>query len=52
MKMKDFILLPSNRNNKKFMIYCIELDKFVHFGAKGYSDMNIHHDEERIDIMI
>jgi hypothetical protein len=45
--MKNFILQPSTRNNKKFMIYSIELDKFVHFGSKGASDFTIHHDEER-----
>jgi hypothetical protein len=45
--MKNFILTRSNRNNKKFMIYSIESDQFVHFGSKGASDFTIHHDEER-----
>jgi hypothetical protein len=45
--MKTFILLPSNKKNKKFMVYSIDMDKFIHFGAKGYSDMTIHHSEER-----
>ncbi len=29
------------------MVYSIDMDKFIHFGSKGYSDMTIHRSEDR-----
>jgi hypothetical protein len=44
---ESFVLLKSNRKDKKFMVFDVEKGKIVHFGAKNYSDMTIHKDEER-----
>lgn len=40
-----YILLHSDKSNKKYMIY--HEGKKVYFGANGYEDYTIHHDDER-----
>ncbi len=43
--MDTIILKRSTRKGKKYMV---EIDsKTIHFGAKGYEDYTIHHDEAR-----
>lgn len=44
---EEFVLLKSNRKDKKFMVFNVDTGKVVHFGAKNYSDYTIHKDEER-----
>ena len=44
---EEFVLLKSNRKDKKFMVFNVETGKVVHFGSKPYSDMTIHRSEER-----
>jgi len=34
----DVVLLPSTRATKKYMIFNPHTNRFVHFGAMGYSD--------------
>ena len=39
----------STRKDKKYMAIFGPNDKKVHFGAKGYEDSTIHHDDKRKD---
>lgn len=48
---KTFILQPSQRKNKKWMITTPE-GKKIHFGAKGYQDYTEHQDPKRKDLYI
>lgn len=46
-----FIISPSTRETKKFMVVVEEPDGFrktIHFGAKGYSDYTLHKDYKRM----
>jgi hypothetical protein len=40
-------LYLSSRKDKKYQIYDPTLQKWVHFGQRGYEDYTIHHDDER-----
>ena len=44
--MEDFILMESPRKDKKFRIITPN-GKKIDFGAKGYEDYTIHHDDQR-----
>ena len=39
-------IYESTRKNKKFMVW--NGDKFIHFGAMGYSDFTKNHDQTRL----
>jgi len=39
-------IYESTRKNKKYMVW--NGDKFIHFGAMGYSDFTKHHDQTRL----
>lgn len=43
---KNVKLYESTRKDKKFMVQRPD-GKWIHFGAKGYSDWHIHKDPER-----
>jgi hypothetical protein len=47
--MKLVKIVPSTRKDKKYMAMFDDQGspKTTHFGAAGYSDYTIHHDEER-----
>jgi hypothetical protein len=39
-------IYESTRRNKKYMVF--DGDKWIHFGAMGYSDFTKHHDQTRL----
>lgn len=43
----DAKLYLSNNKNKKYKIFDIENNKWVHFGNVGYEDYTKHNDDER-----
>lgn len=45
-KLNEFILKPSTRKNKKYMLVSNN-NPSIHFGAKGMSDYTIHKDDGR-----
>lgn len=43
----DVIIHLSNRKDKKYMIYDVDNNNWVHFGQMGYEDYTLHKDEFR-----
>jgi len=44
--MNEIVIKKSTRKDKKYMAVLPD-DKKIHFGAKGYEDYTMHHDEKR-----
>ena len=45
--MNTYVLLPSNKKNKKWMVITHDGKKTIHFGNSNYEDMTMHGDESR-----
>ena len=45
--MNTYLLMPSNKPDKKFMVITPDGRRVIHFGAKGMSDMTQHKNPTR-----
>lgn len=50
--MDTYLLLPSNKKTKKWMVITPDGRKVIHFGAKGYQDYTQHHTKSRMNSYI